>query len=440
MGIIIDTEMVDDNPRCQNVKVPIIYINIIGASISLFLLSLTCFRMILAKKKLSVFTLLILLIFSSEIVNAISKLLQLVKYYFKDRRDHKDFVDGNTPRGIICQIQIVTSIYSDFCSLLGTLLLSLRCYDVIKNKKRFFDKEKNAHLSIIFTILISLSLAISFLLIDKYIFSKNDIAIRYDVRDRCSYWCWVGHAPSLILFGLFSIILFFNIIFAFKTYSYLNKGYSKLLEENDISPQSRKMSTPLNDEKNSSSESTNENKFNKLTKEEKKRIEELKLMKTKSLIYPLVTIFIWTCVTIYRIVDDSLMMDIDKGSNPKEKSDSEIDIFKKNPPLHYCVQIFLVLHTFLSATRGIFYGFSFVIFEEKIFFDFFRRCSKKSKSELETNDEENKLRTTNSSAISSYHNKEEEEEEEDKADNENQNEVNKGKVIEMNDSNCRYED
>ena len=437
MGIIIDTEMVDDNPRCQNVKIPIIYINIIGASISLFLLLFTSFRMYSAKKKLSVLTLLILLIFSSEIVNAISKLLQLVKYYFKDRREHKDFVDGNTPRGIICQIQIVTSIYSDFCSLLGTLLLSLRCYDVIKNKKRFFDKEKIANLSIIFTILISLLLAISFLLIDKYIFSKNDIAIRYDVRDRCSYWCWVGHVTSLILFGLFSIILIFNIIFAFKTYSYLNKGYSQLLEENNISPQRRKMSTPLNDDKNSSSESASENKFNNLTKEEQKRIEELRLMKTKSLIYPLVTIIIWTCITIYRIVDDSLMMDIDKGNTPTETSKNEIDIFKNNRPLHYCVQIFLVLHTFLSATRGIFYGFSFVVFEEKIFFDFFRRCSKKPKSELETNDEENKLRTTNSSAISSYNIKEEED---DKDDNESQNDGHK--VIEMYDANChcRYED
>ena len=284
----------------------------------------------------------------------------------------------------------MTSIYSDFCSLLGTLLLSLRCYDVIKRKKRFFDKEKNAHLSIIFTIFISLSLSISFLLIDKYIFSKNEIAIRYDVRDRCSYCCWVGHVTSLILFGLFSIILIFNIIFAFKTYSYLNKGYSQLLEENNISPQRRKMSTPLNDDKNSNSESASENKFNNLTKEEQKRIEELRLMKTKSLIYPLVTIIIWTCITIYRIVDDSLMMDIDKGNTPTETSKNEIDIFKNNRPLHYCVQIFLVLHTFLSATRGIFYGFSFVIFEEKIFFDFFRRCSKKPKRELATNEEENK--------------------------------------------------
>ena len=317
------------------------------------------------------------------------------------------------------------------------MLLSLRCYDVIKNKKRFFDKEKIAYLSIIFTILISLLLAISFLLIDKYIFSKNDIAIRYDVRDRCSYWCWVGHVTSLILFGLFSIILIFNIIFAFKTYSYLNKGYSKLLEENDISLQRRKMSTPLNDDKNSSSESTSENKFNNLTKEEQKRIEELRLMKTKSLIYPLVTIFIWTCISIYRIVDDSLMMDIDRGNDPNETSKDEIDIFEKNRPLHYCVQIFLVLHAFLSATRGIFYGFSFVIFEEKIFFDFFRRCSKKSKSELEKNDEENKLRTTNSSAISSYNIKEEED---DKDDNESQNDGHK--VIEMYDANChcRYED
>ncbi len=434
MGILIDTEKVDDNPRCKNVKVSIIYINIIGASISLFLLLFASFRMYLAKKKLSFLTLIILLIFSSEIINTISKLLQLVKYSFNDRRNHKDFTDGNTPRGIICQIQIVTAIYSDFCSLLGTLLLSLRCYDVIKNKNRFFDTGNNGYLSLIFTILISIILAISFFLIDKLLFTKQDIANRYDVRDRCSYWCWVDHVPSLILFGLYLILLIFNIIFACKTYSYLNKGYLQLLEDSDISYKNKKsMNTPLNElnKENNTQNDTNERKFSILTKEEKTRIEELKLMKWKCIIYPLVTIFIWTCFSIYRIVDDSLMMSIDKGDNPKETSNKEIDKFENNVSLHICVQIFLVVHTFLSATRGIFYGFSFVIFEEKLFFNFFRNCFKNSNNDVEESEDEKKSiirNTNNSSTIINGNIKE------DDNNNENQVDDSNNKDVELNNS------
>ena len=370
MGIIIDTEKVEDNQRCLHVKKPIIYINIIGSSISLFLLLFCSFRMYFGKKKLSFMTLLILLIFSSEIVNTISKLLQLVKYYFRDKRDHKDFESGNTPRGIICQIQIVTAIYSDLCSLLGTLLLSLRCNDVIKNKKRFFDKGKNSCLSIICVIVASIILSMLFLLIDKL--KDEGISYRYDLRDRCSYWCWLTHEVSLICFGLFFVILSFNIYFALKTYCFLKKGYNKLREENDISYEK------ISNKKHSNSKSNSiplkeERKFNNLTKEEKTRIEELRIMKNKSMVYPLVTIFIWTIITTYRIVDDITMNSFDKG-NPTDTKNMEEEKLKSNKFLRFCVEFFLVFHAFLSSTRGIFYAFSFLVFEEKLFFNFFRNC------------------------------------------------------------------
>ena len=134
MGILIDLNKVNDIYRCKNVKEAIIYINLIGAPISLIFLLFCILRMILAKQKKAFLTNLILLIFSSEVINVISKLLQLLKYRFDDTRDDKSFNEHDTPRGIICQIQIVTSMYSDFCSLLGTLLLSLRCYDIITLK------------------------------------------------------------------------------------------------------------------------------------------------------------------------------------------------------------------------------------------------------------------------------------------------------------------
>ena len=433
MGEIIDTNKLEDNYRCKHVKIPIIFINLIGASFSLLLLLFGIFRMFLVKKKLQFLTILIILIFCSEIINTISKLLQLLKYFFGDERNDKTFTTGNTPRGIICQLQIVTAIYSDFCSLLGTLLLSLRCYDVIKNKRRFFDKGNNGILSIIITVIISIILSIGFLLIDKFE-TKNNISYRYDVRDRCSYWCWLEHKTSLGCFGVYWVLLLLNIYFALKTYLYLTKGYKKLLEENDISfdkikSSSSSMNTPLNEadkENNTRKDSFNEKKFSNLTKEERMRIEELRLMKIKCLTYPLVTIFIWIFGGIYRIVDDIVMMKYDYGDNPDGNSDNEKSHFQNNHFKLFCVEFFLVLHTIISAFRGICYGFSFVVFEEKIFFNFFRRCFTKKlfDDDLEDNEEKNELvRNINNPPTIT----------EDKRED-NENEEEKSNAIEMNDS------
>ena len=433
MGEIIDTYKLDENYRCKHVKVAIIFINLIGASFSLLLLLFGIFRMLLVKKKLQFLTILIILIFCSEIINTISKLLQLLKYFFADRRNVKDFSTGNTPRGIICQLQIVTAIYSDFCSLLGTLLLSLRCYDVIKNKRRFFEKGNNGILSIIITVVISIIFSIAFLLIDKFE-TKNNKSYRYDVRDRCSYWCWLEHKTSLGCFGVYWVLLLLNIYFALKTYLYLTKGYKKLLEENDISfdkikSSSSSMNTPLNEadkENNTRKDSFNEKKFSNLTKEERTRIEELRLMKIKCLTYPLVTIFIWIIGGIYRIVDDIVMMKYDYGNDPNGNSENEKSHFQSNHFKLFCVEFFLVLHTIISAFRGICYGFSFIVFEEKIFFNFFRRCFTKKlfDDDLEDNEEKNELvRNTNNPPTIT----------EDKRED-NENEEEKSNAIEMNDS------
>ena len=51
MGSIIDTEKVEDIYRCNNVKVYIIFISLIGSPISLILLLFGIFRIICIKKK-----------------------------------------------------------------------------------------------------------------------------------------------------------------------------------------------------------------------------------------------------------------------------------------------------------------------------------------------------------------------------------------------------
>ena len=101
------------------------------------------------------------------------------------------------------------------------------------------------------------------------------------------------------------------------------------------------------------------------------------------------------------------------------------------------------MHAFLSATRGIFYGFSFIVFEEKLFFNFFKKCFKKSwfEDDPEGNEEGRMkiIRSSNQSAASCDYIKENEKEDEDdenKVENEDENKEDetKGGVIEMNNS------
>ena len=406
MGNVIDTERTDQIYRCNNVKLTNIYISLIGTPISLTFLLLGIFRMFFWKKKISYLTKIIILIFTSEVINCLSKLIQLLKYTFEDLRNDKTSPNYDTPRGVICQIQIVSSMYSDFCTLFSSLLLSLRCYDVIKNKNRFFDKGRNGIFSLIFIICISTALSIIILFIDRNI---SDISYRYDVRDRCSYWCWLYHTTSMICFGLYWIFIILNLVFACKTVYYLKSGYKKLLEEYEINSKSNSLSTPLNDtwkekySKNGSNEAISEKKIYHLSEEEKKRINEIHLMKMKCLIYPWVTNIIWLFAATYRIADTIFMWDYDNGDNPDNNEEEEKHYFENAPVAHFFVQFFLVLHTLLSSTRGIFYAFSFIVFEEKLFFNFFRRCFKNN--DIQIMEEEEEIKEINRNTDFSDYNK-----------------------------------
>ena len=407
MGSIIDMERSEYIYRCNYVKRAIVIINLVGPPLSLVFLIFGVLRMILIKKRKTFLTNLIVIIFFSEILQCFSKMLQLIKYCFDDERDTKEY-KGETytdslyqnERSIICQIQILLAIFSDFCSLFNTLLLSLRCYDVINNKKRFFDKGKRGIISIILFIILSLVFSIAFLFIDKNK-TKENISYRFDVRDRCAYWCWLEHITSLYCIGFYWVVIFCYIFFGWKTNCYLKRGYKELIEGSDYIPKKvNDLNTPLNKDvpNNSNSEESSyscelENgKTINLTKEEKKRIEDLKVMRFKCLIYPIVTICYWVLAATYRVFDDIFMQNFDEAKNPFYGEDLEKIFFEEHYIFQKVVQTFLVIYTLLSSIRGILYGFSFIVFEEKIFFNFFKKiwklCGKKKESD--TNSEEDK--------------------------------------------------
>ena len=368
---LIDLDRVDENVRCQSVKRAIIWINLIVPPISIILLLIVIIRMIIKRKNKTFITKLIILIFISEVLQSCSKVLQPIKYGFDDERNNKTITDFDRPRSLICQFQIVFAISSDFCSLISTLLLTLKCYYLIKRNKRSSNSGKKELFFIILDISLSIILGISFLFIDRsivYVSGSENISYRYDVRDRCSYWCWLEHYSSLACLGLYVIILLVIIIFAFKTYFFLNQGYKKMLKETDF----ERSGLGVKSFSSYSSENDENNLEIKETKEEFKKIRNLNLTKKKSFIYPLVTIIYWIFAATYRIVDDIWMMDFDYGEDPDSLSRDEQMYFEQHPEFQTAVQFFLVAFTFFSAIRGILYGFSFIIFEESVFCGFFK--------------------------------------------------------------------
>ena len=369
MGEIFDTKKIDTNLRCTDVKSAVMIITYVGLLISPLFLIIAIILMLCNKKGNSFINIIIIFIFSSELLNIVSKGLQLLKYAFEDTREKPHTNKDETPRGNICQIQIVFSIIADFCSLLGTLLLSLRCNEIIKSKNRCFDKKKYRILSFVIIISFSLIVSITLLFIDRSI-TWDSYGYTFDLRDRCSYWCWLEHKTSMICYGLYIIILISNLILAWKNHCLLDKAYDKL--KNQIET----FSASVNDLTENNNSGDNSEGKRHISPEDKERIGELSWMRIRCMIYPWVTITIWVLAAIYRFIDDIIMNEIDNVDSDRSEVDEKTK-FDENPGLRILEEAILVMHTTLSAFRGLVYGLVFIIFEENCIGKCFRKhCDK----------------------------------------------------------------
>ena len=169
------------------------------------------------------------------------------------------------------------------------------------------------------------------------------------------------------------IILIFIVIYACKTNSFLKQKSKNILEQSVVFLEK---SNDNNKEKNKDNKSNKEEK-GMISKEDKTKVRDVGIMRIKVLTYPWVGIIIWGLSTIYRITDDVIMAKIDYGSHNDrdEGTNKEKELFANYPGFQFFVELFMVLHTILSSFRGILYGFSFLIFEDKRFGRYFRKCT-----------------------------------------------------------------
>ena len=351
MGAVYDLERIDNNPRCRDIKEPVIILNLLGSCISILVLAWTIIRMGINNKEKSFLTQIIMFIFSTEILNPLSKLLQLFKYAFEDTRTKDDINEIETPRGIICQIQIVTSIIADVCTLLGTLLLSYRSYEIIRGERKIFDRKIEQILSFIIIILTSIIFSITFLFFDK-ILTKDSITYKFDLRDRCNYCCWLDHLASIICHIFYLVPLGVNIMYELKIIFSLQKSYYQISGKND------------NDDQN----------YLDLENDDRLKLKEIRIMQIKCIFYPAIIIIIWILLLLYRFFDDIAMYSIDRANSWDKGEDDEVNYFNDHPGLRISFEITFILYTIVSSFRGVLYGIAFVTFEEKYFCNFFRNC------------------------------------------------------------------
>ena len=351
MGALYDLENIESNPRCRDIKGAIIIINLIGAICSLFTLIIIQAIDLKKNKKKAFLSKIITFIFFSEIVNSFSKLLQLLKYAFEDTRMNNDINEIETPRGIICQTQIVTSIIADICTLLGTLLLSYRSYEVIRGERKIFDREIEQRLSFVIIIVTSVIFSITFLFIDK-IMTEDSITYKFDLRDRCTYWCWLDHVSSIICHIFYLVPLVINIIYEYLIWNALKKSFSQISGKNE----------------------NEDNNYLDLEYDDRTKLKEIRIMQIKYLYYGIIILIIWFLLLLYRFFDDIAMINIDKANDRNKGEDYEVEYFNDHPGLRIFYEITFILHTIISSLRGVIYGIAFLAFEEKYFGNIFRDC------------------------------------------------------------------
>lgn len=241
-------------------------------------------------------------------------------------------------------------MFSDYCLFLGTLFLSFKSYKIIQKKS--FDKGNNLILPIIYVIIISFILSLFLLIFDRSTTTQN---YRFDVRDRCSYWCWLNHLLSLVCYFFYTIIILFNISFYHKLNKCFLKENKKVNNDNDL------MSRQVfwNDDTN---EIKKENSIEQIEASEKssqrQKIDELKLVKLKCFVYSIAVFIIWVVGIIYRLFDDIINYDVDSYLNSDTK---EKEYFTNHPFVQFIVQFLLVLYTLVSSIRGLFYGILSII-------------------------------------------------------------------------------
>lgn len=311
----------------DNVLFALSIINLVGSSISLLCLLLVLVILVCKKKIKSFVNELLLYITISEICHSISKFLDLCKKI-------SIITKSSILKQCIISIQVIFSLFSDFCTLITSLMISLKFHDSLQNKSFCFNKKCFRVLARITCIGGALLLAGVFFSLDRFVFHHQENKWEKD------YWTWVDPKLSLVVYGIVLLIIIVIIVLSCKTISYLRKKRKEFSDaDKDCS---------IDDDSTLTS---------KVEDKEKKMFSETliteKIEKAMGTFYkyPFVSTTIWLILGVYRVTEDiDLIMHL------------QIDIS--------ILSILVIIHSLISSFRGVIYFLAYFLSSKIVCRDF----------------------------------------------------------------------
>ena len=228
--------------------------------------------------KLNIVKHLILQILISEIIDGVDILLVIIE----DAQWPRTFENYFTRRGI-CFTQIFLSIFVCLWTLISSLFISIRIYDITKNNTIFKKKlMKNIHYFVaLFSFLISFCFWVG-----QILFQAKQLEYSLDYLYQVSrthrhfrhMHCWFEKDTNYVIFSIVLLLIGFSIFFSIKGILVLKNIKNKITEELEF------------DDSNSHSKFLN-----------KKKSDIAKIIRTLW-IYPVISAILWIIFFIFQIV------------------------------------------------------------------------------------------------------------------------------------------
>ena len=207
-------------------------ISFISLLCSIFVVIIT-----IKKIKMNIVDILVLQIIISEILDELNILLGIIA----DSKGKLIF-ENYEFRMYICYIQLYLAIFSCLWTLVASLFISIKLFDIINNKNRIFNGNNFFSKNIIL-ITISIPLIISYILWSIYCIMRNSYLrldnmyankIQKGTQTIKLVFCWLNKPLSITLACIVALLIIGNLYFSiFKGCCFLIEIKNNLLELND---------------------------------------------------------------------------------------------------------------------------------------------------------------------------------------------------------------
>lgn len=296
------------------------------SGVSLICLSLVLFTISKHKIKKSILMTSLSIITISEIINCLSKLLNIFRQVVKPQN-----AQVSRSYWIIGQIQILFSLFSDSCTILSSFILTLKIYKTTLRHGLSFFNSKN-----IFLIVLLISL-ITPLVFSSTILSLNIIyyeGTASESETEYKVWAWIDCHLSLFVYSVVWFFIIVIMVLIGKTICYLNQRKKELLEESE----------------------DDEDTITKESLESSVLSSKIDSTVSKLYYFPIVTCAIWILLSIDRIPDDIININM---------TEEQQYVYKGN--WLYLKYATIFLHNVIGSARGIIYCVTFFRVDSKLF-------------------------------------------------------------------------